>query len=139
MKYESVFTIQRVPKTESQGRIQASSRNVQFSQRADEIDIQISQEDLRIVCAAHLVCGQCVNTTYSAVRVLSPANKYRCSVSGPAFSDSKCEGANANASCSSLRDGLERQQAEAGRERLSQIGHSARSKIARTTSPQDHA
>ena len=65
MKYESgVHRVQRVPKTESQGRIQTSTATVVVLPEADEIDIQINAEDLRIdtYCASG-PGGQCVNTT----------------------------------------------------------------------------
>ena len=71
MKYESgVHRVQRVPKTESQGRIQTSTATVAVLPEADEIDIHIDQSDLRIdtYCASG-PGGQCVNTTYSAVRI----------------------------------------------------------------------
>ena len=71
MKYESgVHRVQRVPKTESQGRIQTSTATVAVLPEADEIDIKINQSDLRIdtYCASG-PGGQCVNTTYSAVRM----------------------------------------------------------------------
>ncbi len=71
MKYESgVHRVQRVPKTESQGRIQTSTATVAVLPEADEIDIQINQADLRVdtYCASG-PGGQCVNTTYSAVRI----------------------------------------------------------------------
>ena len=71
MKYESgVHRVQRVPKTESQGRIQTSTATVAVLPEADEIDIQIDPGDLRIdtYCASG-PGGQCVNTTYSAVRI----------------------------------------------------------------------
>ena len=71
LKYESgVHRVQRVPKTESQGRIQTSTATVAVLPEADEIDIQIDQSDLRIdtYCASG-PGGQCVNTTYSAVRI----------------------------------------------------------------------
>ena len=71
MKYESgVHRVQRVPKTESQGRIQTSTATVAVLPEADDIDIQINQEDLRIdtYCASG-PGGQGVNTTYSAVRI----------------------------------------------------------------------
>ena len=71
MKYESgVHRVQRVPKTESQGRIQTSTATVAVLPEADEIDIHIEQSDLRIdtYCASG-PGGQCVNTTYSAVRI----------------------------------------------------------------------
>ena len=71
LKFESgVHRVQRVPKTESQGRIQTSTATVAVLPEADEIDIQIDQNDLRIdtYCASG-PGGQCVNTTYSAVRI----------------------------------------------------------------------
>ena len=71
MKYESgVHRVQRVPKTESQGRIQTSTATVAVLPEADEIDIQINQADLRVdtYCASG-PGGQCVNTTDSAVRL----------------------------------------------------------------------
>lgn len=71
MKYESgVHRVQRVPKTESQGRIQTSTATVAVLPEADEIDIQIDPGDLRIdtYCASG-PGGQCVNTTDSAVRL----------------------------------------------------------------------
>ena len=71
MKYESgVHRVQRIPKTESQGRIQTSTATVAVLPEADEIDIHIEQSDLRIdtYCASG-PGGQCVNTTYSAVRI----------------------------------------------------------------------
>ena len=71
MKYESgVHRVQRVPKTESQGRIQTSTATVAVLPEAEEIDVQINQSDLRIdtYCASG-PGGQCVNTTYSAVRI----------------------------------------------------------------------
>ena len=71
MKYESgVHRVQRVPKTESQGRIQTSTATVAVLPEADEIDIDIKDEDLRIdtYCASG-PGGQGVNTTYSAVRI----------------------------------------------------------------------
>ena len=71
MKFESgVHRVQRVPKTESQGRIQTSTATVAVLPEADEIDIQIAAEDLRIdtYCSSG-PGGQGVNTTYSAVRI----------------------------------------------------------------------
>lgn len=71
MKYESgVHRVQRIPKTEAQGRIQTSTATVAVLPEADEIDIHIEQSDLRIdtYCASG-PGGQCVNTTDSAVRL----------------------------------------------------------------------
>ena len=71
MKFESgVHRVQRVPKTESQGRIHTSTATVAVLPEADEIDIEINENDLRIdVYRAGGPGGQCVNTTDSAVRI----------------------------------------------------------------------
>ena len=71
MKFESVVhRVQRIPKTESQGRIHTSTATVAVLPEADEIDIDIKDSDLRIdVFRAGGPGGQCVNTTDSAVRI----------------------------------------------------------------------
>ena len=71
MKFESgVHRVQRIPKTESQGRIHTSTATVAVLPEADEIDIDIKDSDLRIdVFRAGGPGGQCVNTTDSAVRI----------------------------------------------------------------------
>ncbi len=71
LKYESgVHRVQRVPETESQGRIQTSTISVAVMPEAEEVDIQIDEKDIRIdVMRASGNGGQCVNTTDSAVRL----------------------------------------------------------------------
>ena len=71
MKYESgVHRVQRVPDTESSGRIHTSTATVAVLPEVDEVDIEIRQEDLKIdVFRASGNGGQCVNTTDSAVRM----------------------------------------------------------------------
>jgi len=71
MKYESgVHRVQRVPVTESNGRIQTSTASVAVMPEAEEVDIQIDDKDIRIdVMRASGNGGQCVNTTDSAVRL----------------------------------------------------------------------
>ena len=71
MKFESgVHRVQRVPKTESQGRIHTSTATVAVLPEADEVEVEIKNEDLRIdVYRAGGPGGQCVNTTDSAVRI----------------------------------------------------------------------
>src|SRR3989339_512774 len=71
MKYESgVHRVQRVPVTESQGRIHTSAVTVAVLPEVEEVDIQIRDEDLRIdVFRAGGHGGQSVNTTDSAVRI----------------------------------------------------------------------
>ena len=71
LKYESgVHRVQRVPATETQGRIHTSAATVAVLPEADEIDIKIEAKDLRIdtFCSSG-PGGQSVNTTYSAVRM----------------------------------------------------------------------
>ncbi len=71
MKYESgVHRVQRVPETESGGRIHTSTITVAVIPEAEEVDIQIDEKDIRIdVMRASGNGGQCVNTTDSAVRL----------------------------------------------------------------------
>ncbi len=71
MKYESgVHRVQRVPETESGGRIHTSTITVAVMPEAEEVDIVINDNDIRIdVMRASGSGGQCVNTTDSAVRL----------------------------------------------------------------------
>lgn len=71
MKYESgVHRVQRVPETESGGRIHTSTITVAVMPEAEEVDVQIDEKDVRIdVMRASGNGGQCVNTTDSAVRL----------------------------------------------------------------------
>jgi peptide chain release factor 1 len=71
LKYESgVHRVQRVPATETQGRIHTSAATVAVLPEADDIDIKIEAKDLRVdtFCSSG-PGGQSVNTTYSAVRI----------------------------------------------------------------------
>ena len=71
LKFESgVHRVQRVPQTETQGRIHTSAITVAVLPEAEDIDIQINEKDLRIdtFCSSG-PGGQSVNTTYSAVRM----------------------------------------------------------------------
>ncbi len=72
LKYESgVHRVQRVPQTESQGRIHTSAASVAVLPEADDIEIDIEQNDLRIdVYRSSGPGGQSVNTTDSAVRIV---------------------------------------------------------------------
>ncbi len=71
MKYESgVHRVQRVPETESGGRIHTSTATVAVMPEAEEVDVVIEDKDIRIdVMRASGNGGQCVNTTDSAVRL----------------------------------------------------------------------
>jgi peptide chain release factor 1 len=71
LKYESgVHRVQRVPETETQGRVHTSAATVAVLPEAEEVDIQIKESDLRIdVFRAGGPGGQSVNTTDSAVRI----------------------------------------------------------------------
>ena len=71
LKYESgVHRVQRVPETDSQGRIHTSTATVAIMPEAEEVDVQLDMNDVRIdVFRASGNGGQCVNTTDSAVRV----------------------------------------------------------------------
>jgi peptide chain release factor 1 len=72
LKYESgVHRVQRVPATEAQGRIHTSTATVAVLPEAEDVDLELKPEDLRIeVCRAGGPGGQGVNTTDSAVQVL---------------------------------------------------------------------
>ena len=71
LKFEGgVHRVQRVPETESQGRIHTSAAGVLILAEADEVDVEIRQQDLRIdVYRSSGPGGQSVNTTDSAVRI----------------------------------------------------------------------
>ena len=71
LKYESgVHRVQRVPKTESGGRIHTSTITVAVMPEVEEVDVVIDEKDIRIdVMRASGNGGQCVNTTDSAVRL----------------------------------------------------------------------
>ena len=71
LKYESgVHRVQRVPETESGGRIHTSTASVAVMPEAEEVDVHIDEKDIRIdVIRASGNGGQCVNTTDSAVRL----------------------------------------------------------------------
>lgn len=72
LKYESgVHRVQRVPQTETQGRVHTSAATVAVLPEADEFDVDIKESDIRVdtFCSSG-AGGQSVNTTYSAIRLV---------------------------------------------------------------------
>ena len=134
LKYESgVHRVQRVPETESGGRIHTSTASVAVMPEAEEFDVEIDMNDVRIdVMRASGNGGQCVNTTDSAVRlthlptgivIYSQTEKSQLQNKDKAFRllRSKLYGME-----------LARRQAEEAAERRSQIGTGDRSEKIRT-------
>ncbi len=72
LKYESgVHRVQRVPATETQGRVHTSAASVAVLPEAEEFDVEINEKDIRVdIFCASGHGGQSVNTTYSAIRLV---------------------------------------------------------------------
>ncbi len=134
LKYESgSHRVQRVPTTESQGRIQTSTATVLVMPEVEDVDIDIKDSDLRIdVYCASGHGGQGVNTTPSAVRITHlPTNTVVTCQNQRSQVQNKAEALKV-LKARLYEAELERQEAEVGSERRSKIGTGDRSEKIRT-------
>ena len=134
LKFEGgTHRVQRVPETESQGRIHTSAITVALMPEVDEIEVNINPNDLRIeVFRAGGHGGQCVNTTDSAVRITHIPTGISVSIQ-----DEKSQHKNKDKAMKILRSRIyeaqiEEQQSQNAQARKTQVGSGDRSERIRT-------
>src|SRR4030081_3414889 len=134
LKFEGgVHRVQRVPKTEAQGRIHTSAATVAVMPEADPVEVEIKPEDIEIkTSTSQGPGGQSVNTTYSAIRITHKPTGMMVSIQ-----DEKSQLQNKEKTLRVLRAQLyemklDEQQAKIGAQRLGMVGTGSRSEKIRS-------